>query len=81
MKIALLGATGAVGGHFLTKALAAGHEVTALVRNPDKLTEREGLIAVKGDATNVKGPNGWVKIMESAANAVLSAASTFDPRK
>jgi putative NADH-flavin reductase len=34
MKIALFGATGAVGGYFLNKALAAGHEVTALVRSP-----------------------------------------------
>lgn len=37
MKIALLGATGAVGGHFLNKALAAGYEVKALVRTPEKL--------------------------------------------
>ena len=40
MRIALLGATGAVGGHFLNKALAAGHEVRALVRSPAKLPER-----------------------------------------
>ena len=37
MKIALLGATGAVGSHFLTKALAAGYAVKALVRTPDRL--------------------------------------------
>jgi len=34
MKIALFGATGAVGGYFLEKALAAGHDVTDLVRSP-----------------------------------------------
>lgn len=37
MKIALLGATGAVGSHFLNKTLAAGYEVKALVRTPDRL--------------------------------------------
>ena len=37
MKIALLGATGEVGGHFFNKALAAGYEVKALVRTPEKL--------------------------------------------
>jgi uncharacterized protein YbjT (DUF2867 family) len=38
MKILILGATGATGKHLLEKALAAGHEVTALVRDPKKLT-------------------------------------------
>ena len=40
MKIALLGATGAVGSHFLTKALAAGYAVKALVRTPEKLRKK-----------------------------------------
>ena len=32
MKLAILGATGSVGRELVTQALAAGHEVTALVR-------------------------------------------------
>jgi hypothetical protein len=52
MKIALFGATGAVGGYFLNKALAAGHEVTALVRSPEKLVAQPNLRAVKGDVTD-----------------------------
>jgi nucleoside-diphosphate-sugar epimerase len=38
MKLALLGATGAVGREILNQALAAGHSVTAVVRNPSKLS-------------------------------------------
>ena len=52
MNIALLGATGAVGGHFLTKALAAGYEVKALVRTPEKLRKDASLSVLKGDVTN-----------------------------
>ena len=37
MKLALLGATGGVGREVLSQAIAAGHAVTALVRNPSKL--------------------------------------------
>lgn len=38
-KIALLGATGRTGKQFLKKALEAGYEVKALVRDPHKLDE------------------------------------------
>ncbi len=37
MKITLFGATGAVGGECLQQLLAAGHDVTVLVRNPARL--------------------------------------------
>ncbi|NEW07525.1 NAD(P)H-binding protein [Paenibacillus sp. SYP-B3998] len=37
MRILLLGATGRVGRRVLNQALAAGHEVQALIRNPKKL--------------------------------------------
>ena len=90
MQIALRGATGAVGGHFLGKALAAGHEVRALVRTPSKLVERPRLDVSKGDATNADDVRGLVAgvdavvgcvgnpkghiIMERTAEAVLPAA-------
>ena len=38
MKLALLGATGGVGREVLSQAVAAGHLVTAVVRNPSKLS-------------------------------------------
>ena len=38
MKIVLLGATGLTGQEALSQALKAGHEVTAVVRSPEKIT-------------------------------------------
>jgi putative NADH-flavin reductase len=91
MNIALLGATGAVGGHFLTKALAAGYAVKALVRTPEKLRKDASLSALKGDVANpvdvaelIRGTDvvvsclGNVKgmlIMEKAAEVILQTAA------
>lgn len=38
MKLTLFAASGRTGAHVLDQALAAGHEVTAVVRNPDAVT-------------------------------------------
>lgn len=51
MKLLLLGATGRVGLHLLRQALDAGHDVTALVRTPAKITyTHPHLTVVAGDA-------------------------------
>lgn len=48
--IALFGATGQTGKHFLEASLSKGYEVRALVRNPDKLTlTHPQLTVIKGD--------------------------------
>ena len=39
MKLLVLGATGATGRRFVQQALDAGHDVTAYVRNPRKVTD------------------------------------------
>lgn len=49
--VALLGASGMVGGYLLREALARGHEVRALARTPAKLDEfRHRITIVQGDA-------------------------------
>jgi len=51
MKVLILGATGSIGRHLVPQALALGHEVTALVRDPSKLEARhKRLRVVTGDA-------------------------------
>ena len=40
MKIGVIGATGKAGSFILKEALSRGHEVTAIVRNASKLTEK-----------------------------------------
>ncbi len=91
LQVALLGATGGVGGHFLERALEAGHQIRVLVRDPSRLPSVQGLTAIKGDATNrddidalVAGAGVIVSclgnpkgmlIMEGAADAILEAAA------
>lgn len=54
MKIALIGASGFVGGALLKEATQRGHSVTAIVRNPEKVAVAAGVTAVKGDVNDVK---------------------------
>ncbi len=50
MKLTILGATGGTGTCLVGQALAAGHEVTAVVRDPGRLALPDGP-AVPGDLT------------------------------
>ncbi|GAB2540910.1 NAD(P)-dependent oxidoreductase [Spirosoma aerophilum] len=51
MKLALIGASGFVGSALLEEALNRGHEVTAIVRNPEKISTTDDKLTVqKGDA-------------------------------
>lgn len=53
MNIAVFGATGITGGLVVERALAAGHRVTALVRNPDTVTRtHERLRVIGGSPTS-----------------------------
>lgn len=63
MKLVIFGATGKIGRHLVTQALEQGHDVTAFVRNPNKMKKaKKGLTIVKGDvldpATLKKGISG-----------------------
>jgi putative NADH-flavin reductase len=53
MNIALIGATGFVGSAILQEALQRGHEVTAIVRDLDKLPPHRNLHPRKADIYNV----------------------------
>ncbi|MFM8410990.1 MAG: NAD(P)-dependent oxidoreductase, partial [Alphaproteobacteria bacterium] len=48
MKLALFGATGLTGGLVLAQALEQGHEVTALVRDPSRVSLRHPRLTVLG---------------------------------
>ena len=53
MKIAILGASGRTGMHFVMQALERGYAVTALTRSPEKLAvENPNLSVIVGDALN-----------------------------
>lgn len=71
MKLAMFGATGRVGGEILKRALADGHQVTALQRAP-KLDQHPALHTVFGNVRNPKD----VERSIAGAGAVISALGT-----
>jgi nucleoside-diphosphate-sugar epimerase len=54
VKYFLTGASGFIGGHVARQLAAAGHQVFAVVRQPERATDLQnaGVIAVKGDITD-----------------------------
>jgi len=54
MKIAIVGATGFIGQHIFNEAVSRRHNVTALVRNPAKVTSATGVTAKPLDLKDSK---------------------------
>ena len=53
MRVAITGATGLVGSHCTATALAAGHDVRMVVRNPSKARSALALHGLPTDAAEV----------------------------
>jgi putative NADH-flavin reductase len=51
MKIALVGATGNAGSRVLAELIARGHEVTGIVRNPEKLPDGDRIFGTRTDGS------------------------------
>ncbi|MGV4928443.1 NAD(P)H-binding protein (plasmid) [Streptomyces sp. BHT-5-2] len=69
MKITVVGASGGIGRHLVRQALADGHDVTAALRSPEKLTVRHPrLTIVRTDALDAASVEPAVE----GADAVLS---------
>ena len=77
MKVLIIGATGATGKILMREALAQGHEVTALARNPSTVApEDHRLRVVEGNALDVSS----VEAAVIGQDAVLSALGTRSAR-
>ena len=72
MNILVLGAAGKTGREVVARSLAAGHTVTAFVRDPEKLERNDVAIAV-GDARSVndirQGQDAVISTLGSGLNA------------
>jgi putative NADH-flavin reductase len=84
LTIALLGATGNVGGQYARLALDAGHSLRALARNPAKLdpvipngADNPKVTAITGDATN---PDDIATLIDGA-DVVVSCVGNPHPSK
>lgn len=75
MRLAILGATGGIGGYLLSWALEAGHEVHVLARAPVAVPPAAGLTVTQGDALDT----GAVAEVITGADAVLSALGPRRP--
>ncbi|RXT43647.1 3-beta hydroxysteroid dehydrogenase [Bosea sp. Tri-44] len=77
MKIALIGATGFIGSRLLAELTSRGHQVTAIVRNPEKVAPGAGITAKKGDVYDKDG----LATLLAGHDAVISAVhfSASDP--
>ena len=77
MKVLIIGATGATGKILMREALAMGHEVTALARNPSAVApEDHHLRVLQGNALEVSS----VEAAVAGQDAVLSALGTSSTR-
>src|SRR5215469_601792 len=72
MQLTIFGATGGTGTHLVSQALAGGHQVTAVVRDPARLAipAHPGLQVVRAD---IMDPASIVPAV-TGADAVLTAA-------
>ena len=71
MKLAIFAATGGIGGQLLQQAVAAGHDVTAVARSPEKLPpSRNGVRVVQADLARPEP--GRLESAVAGADAVLS---------
>ena len=68
-NIVLLGATGNIGSRILEEALARSHRVTALTRDPRKLSPRPGMTICAASTTDTPG---LVKALKGHDIAVVS---------
>lgn len=75
MKVALIGASGHVGSRILRELVARGHQVTAIVRNPEQVAKLPGVTAVRGDVADPEALAALLAGHEAVISAVRFTAS------
>jgi putative NADH-flavin reductase len=75
MRITLFGATGGTGRQFIQQASAAGHDVTAVVRDPDRLAESHPRLQVlRADVMDPVAIESAVADRDAVVSAIGSRA-------
>lgn len=76
-NVLVLGATGGTGKLIVSEALSQGHNVTALVRSPEKAGDLKGARLVTGDARDVKTLRAALQGQDAVVSALGTPASPF----
>ncbi|HET9102004.1 MAG TPA: NAD(P)H-binding protein [Solirubrobacteraceae bacterium] len=76
MRIAVIGASGWLGGAIAREALARGHEVTAIGRDPDKLATLSDARAATVDATDAAALPGVIGGHDVVVQAVTDRSGS-----
>jgi uncharacterized protein YbjT (DUF2867 family) len=76
MRILVVGATGGLGQDIVAEAVARGHEIAALVRDPARVAFSEAVQVVRGD---VLDPSSLAAAIDGR-DAVICALGTPSPR-
>lgn len=76
-KILVLGATGGTGRLIVSRALRRGHQVTALVRSPEKASELKGTNLIVGDVRDEKTLREALKGQDAVVSSLGTPASPF----
>jgi len=77
MKILVLGATGATGRLIVSKAIAEGHDVVALVRSKAKAEDLTGAELVEGDARDAAALTSAIAGCDAVVSSLGTAMSPF----
>lgn len=78
MKVTVFGATGRIGGHVVAQALAAGHQVTAVVRDPARLAHQHPSLEVV-EVPGLTDPEPLVPAL-AGRDAAISGVGASSPR-
>jgi uncharacterized protein YbjT (DUF2867 family) len=79
MKLTIFAATGGIGRHILEQAVAAGHNVTAVARNPKNLAELADRVRLVTADLNAADPAVLASAVDGA-DGVLSGLGPRNPK-
>jgi putative NADH-flavin reductase len=79
MKIAVIGASGNAGSRITAELVGRGHSVTAIVRNPERVTAQTNVTPARGDVADQAGLVSLLSGHDAAISSVRFLAS--DPVK
>ncbi len=74
MKVVLFGASGMIGSRVLNELVSRGHSVTAVVRNPAKVSPAKGVTVIAGDVNDPAGVTAAARGADAAISATAPPA-------